>query len=257
MSTPSVSPPQAAQNYLVPSSGGTHAIPISGVFAGQPFIIDWRQFNTDQFAFQPQGVFVDNSQGTGTLTIAVNPPGVPGGVPVLGWNISVPAGAQLSTQFPAPNGQIWSITGLGQATIIAVDFPVLPNGNAVTVLGTANVNIVSPNPLPVQPTVNVAGAPYQTKENPNTVINDTAIVACPNAAATAICVVNAARKAISFTIDPNSAAASGTLFFRVHAGANNLLPAAPGITYPFTNTAAMDLQNTSGASVNVYVFEEQ
>lgn len=148
---------QETTNYLVPSSGGTHAVPVSGIFSATAYLIDWRQFAIDQFAFQPQGVFVDNSQGNDDLTITIEP---------IGWRVVVPKGAQSSANFPAPNGQTASIVGDGQASVIFVDFPVLPAGTVVTVSGTADVNIVSPDPLPTSPTVNASGVPYQNTEVP-------------------------------------------------------------------------------------------
>lgn len=147
-------------NYLVPAGGATHAVPFVGVFSATPTPIDWRQFRVDEFPFQPQGVFVDNTQGAGPLVINIQP---------LNWNFTVPAGAVQSGNFPAPNGQSATITGDGQATVIFVDFPVLPSGNDVTVGNTVNVDIVSPNPVPTSPTVNSGGVPYQNTEVPVTV----------------------------------------------------------------------------------------
>lgn len=159
MSNPNLGAPQPATNYLVPSSGGTHFVPVSGVFGGTAFVVDFRQFTVDQFPFNPQGVFIDNSQGTGDLQVAISPGG---------WVIDCPAGARMSTSYPAPNGQSCSITGNGQATVIFVDFPVLPNAGAVSVIGTVNVNVTGPNPLPVLPPVNVGGVPYQVNVEPLT-----------------------------------------------------------------------------------------
>ena len=148
---------QNAINYLVPSSGGTHAVPVVGVFSGTPYAIDWRQFSIDEFPFQPQGIFIDNSLGAGPLTITIQP---------INWNVTCPAGAVMQSQFPAPDGQTASIVGDGQASVVFVDFPVLPNAGAVQILGTANVNIASPNPLPVLGSVNASGVPYQATEVP-------------------------------------------------------------------------------------------
>jgi len=162
---PAMGASTSTTNYLVPAGGATHAVPFEGVFSGVPFEIDWRQFKVDNFPFQPQGVFVDNSQGAGPLTVsiltALNGPTF--------YNFVVPAGAIQSGNFPAPNGQAASITGDGQATVIFVDFPVLPAGTVVTVSGTVDAQIVAPNPLPTSPTVNASGAPYQNTEVPVTV----------------------------------------------------------------------------------------
>src|SRR5580658_4144487 len=128
---------QSTTNYLVPSSGSTHCVPVSGNWGAQPAILDWRQFSESSFPFQPQGVFIDNTQNANPLTIAIEP---------LGWNINCPAGAQLMTPFPAPatqTAQVTSSGGGGFATIMFVDFPVLPflssgigaGGMTVTIAG--------------------------------------------------------------------------------------------------------------------------
>jgi hypothetical protein len=156
---------QGTVNYLIPSSGRTSAVPVSGVFSGQPYQIDWREFANTDFPFQPQGVFIDNSAGTGALTVQIYASGLNG--PVF-WQVVCPAGAFKSANFPAPNGQQVAITGDGQATVVFVDFPVLPDAGAVTVDNTVSVDVVSPNPLPTLPAVNNGGAPYQVQEIPAT-----------------------------------------------------------------------------------------
>ncbi len=153
---------KTTSNYLVPAGGATHAIPVTGVFGGVAVIIDWSQYSIDNFPFQPQGVFVDNSQGAGALVIDILT-GING---VTFWTVTIPAGAVQAVSFPAPNGQAASITGDGQASVIFVDFPVLPSGTDVTVSNTVSVDIVSPNPLPTVPSVNSAGIPYQNTEVP-------------------------------------------------------------------------------------------
>jgi hypothetical protein len=111
---------QETTNYLVPSSGGTHAIPIAGVLSAAPVVLDWRNFNSDSFPFQPQGAYIDNSAGTGPLTLEIF------AGESLVWTVVVDTGYVMHANFPAPNGQVHSVTGLGQATIVFVDFPVLP-----------------------------------------------------------------------------------------------------------------------------------
>lgn len=115
---------QETTNYLVPSSGGTHCIPFTGALAaGVPATIDWRQFNTDSFAFQPQGAYIDNSGSGNSVTIEIFAGGPTG---ALIWTITVPAGKVMHTPFPAPNGQSHIISGNGPLTIVYADFPVLP-----------------------------------------------------------------------------------------------------------------------------------
>src|SRR5579863_4501214 len=89
-------PVQTTTNYLVPSSGDTHCVPVVGNFTPTPTLLDWKQFSESSFPFQPQGVFIDNTQNANALTITILP---------LGWNINVAAGAQFMTPFPAPAAQ--------------------------------------------------------------------------------------------------------------------------------------------------------
>jgi hypothetical protein len=141
---------QSTTNYLVPSSGGTHCVPVSGVFNANPAVLDWRQFAESSFAFQPQGVFIDNTQNANPLTVTILP---------LGWNINCPAGVQLMTPFPAPaqqTAQVTSSGGGGQASLMFVDFPVLPFEIAASGVGGTSVNIVG-QPISVLP-ANVATA---------------------------------------------------------------------------------------------------
>lgn len=157
----SISNPQidSVSNYLVPAAGQTHAATLEGIFSATPQKIDWRQFSIDNFPFRPQGVFIDNSAGIAPLVISVQP---------INYNISCAAGAVGQFQFPAPDNQTCSIVGNGQATVVFVDFPVLPNAGQVNIAGTVNVNIASPNPLPVLPSQNAGGLAYQVMETPGT-----------------------------------------------------------------------------------------
>ena len=140
------------KNYLVPSSGQTHGVTFSGVFSATPLQVDWRQFAIDNYPFSPQGVFIDNTEGTGPITINFQP---------LNYNVICPTGVAGQFQFPAVDQQTSSITGLGQCTIVFVDFPVLPNS------GLINIG----NPVIANVPVNVSGAPYQTssKSDPSSV----------------------------------------------------------------------------------------
>lgn len=148
-------------NYLVPAGGQTHAIQFTGQFSSVPYYIDWRQFKIDQFPFQPQGVFIDNTAGTTALVITIKP---------LGWRVVCPAGQQLEAQFPAPNGQTASITGdpANTAIVCFVDFPVLPSAATTQIVGTVNTVITgigstvmnaNDNPLAAGNTL-----PYRTQE---------------------------------------------------------------------------------------------
>jgi hypothetical protein len=98
----------------------------------------------------------DNTAGTGPLTINIQP---------INYNVICPAGVSMAAQFPAPNGQTHYVTGLGQASIYWVDFPVLPGAGAVNILNSPTVTVGNV-PLPVLVPINVSGAPYQVAVEP-------------------------------------------------------------------------------------------
>lgn len=126
-----------ATNYLVPAAGQTHAIGINGTFSATPYKIDWRQYSIDNFPFNPQGVFIDNSAGVDDLVVLIKP---------INFTVSCPAGQRGQYQFPAPNGQTCEITGNGDAALFFVDFPVLPNNNEVNISGTIQSEIAAVSP---------------------------------------------------------------------------------------------------------------
>jgi len=148
------------KNYLVPAGGLTHGVIYSGVFSLTPLNIDWRSFSVDNYPFEPQGVFIDNSEGTGPLIINIQP---------IDYNVTCPAGVTAQFQFPAPAGMTMSIIGNGQASLVFVDFPVLPNNGLVEIGGTPNINIASVQAgliMPVQPMLDFNGAPYNVTNHP-------------------------------------------------------------------------------------------
>ncbi len=148
-------------NYLVPAAGQTHAVAFNQIFSATPQVFDWRQFAIDNFPFQPQGAFIDNTAGVGPLIVNIQP---------LNFNVVVPAGVGSQVQFPAPNGQTISVTGDGQAVIVFVDFPVLPNAGLIDIGNTVKIIIDSVTPgvtVPVQPTQSAAGGlPYLVEFSP-------------------------------------------------------------------------------------------
>lgn len=146
-------------NYLVPAEGNTHGAVVTGNFSATPFDVDWQQYSQQNGKFIPQGVFIDNTQGTGDLTLTI---------PQVPYNIICKQGSVKQAQFPAPNNQTCSIVGSGQATLIFVDFPVLPSAGDVIVDGTVNVNLQSSAiTLPVQPSATgTGGVPYSVQQQP-------------------------------------------------------------------------------------------
>lgn len=200
----SISIPQQnnVSNYLVPAAGQTHAATLNGIFSATPQLIDWRQFSVDNFPFQPQGVFIDNSAGTSPIVINIQP---------INYNVSCGTGAIGQFQFPAPDNQTCSITGNGQATLVFVDFPVLPNAGETNITGTVNVDIVSPNPLPTSPSVNSAGVPYQIDLIPTPSVAWQASITGAAVSATITPAVNTNLKKLHLSISENTTlAVAGT-----------------------------------------------
>lgn len=110
----------ATMNYLVPASGTTTGFVVEGIFTDTPSVQDWRMQELDGEPFVPSGAFMDNSQGTGPLRIFIRG---------TAYSVSCPAGARIAVQYPAPLDQITEVTGDGQASIVFVNFPVLPTSD--------------------------------------------------------------------------------------------------------------------------------
>lgn len=111
---------QQVINYMIPAVGTPRTFIQSGVLSATPVAIDFQNVsggNIDGQPFRPSGVFIDNTQGTGSLTIVINE---------IAFRMVCPAGQSLNLQYPAPVNQSVQITGLGQATVCFVDFPVIP-----------------------------------------------------------------------------------------------------------------------------------
>lgn len=107
-------------NYMIPAVGTPRAYIQSGVLSATPVAIDFRNVSgggIDGQPFRPSGVYIDNTQGTGTLTITLNE---------IAYQITCPAGEALNLPYPAPIELSVAITGLGQATVIFTDVPVIP-----------------------------------------------------------------------------------------------------------------------------------
>lgn len=111
---------QQVINYMIPAVGTPRAYLQSGVLSATPVVLDFRNVSGGGFdgqPFRPSGVFIDNTQGTGPLSITIVE---------MSYQIVCPAGQSLNLQFPAPTDITANITGAGQATVVFVDFPVIP-----------------------------------------------------------------------------------------------------------------------------------
>jgi hypothetical protein len=107
-------------NLLVPAAGVVHSVAMKGKFTNVPEVADWNQFKVDNFPFIPQGVFMDNIDGTVDLVLTITP---------IGWRVICGPGQQRATNFPSPQSSGAKITGdmNNEATVVFVDFPVLPD----------------------------------------------------------------------------------------------------------------------------------
>lgn len=108
------------QNYMAPAIGTPRVFLINQDFTGITYTQGFRNVEggmIDGQPFQPSGVFIDNTVGTGPLTVVINE---------MSYRMVCPAGESLSLPFPAPKDLSTTITGTGVATVIFVDFPVIP-----------------------------------------------------------------------------------------------------------------------------------
>lgn len=122
---------QQVINYMVPAVGVPRGYFWNGVLTGAPVTIDFRNVSgggIDGQVFRPSGVFIDNTQGTGPVTVVVNE---------IGYQMICLEGELLNLQFPAPVECTVSFVGDGQATLAFVDFPVLPYRNIASSAGAA------------------------------------------------------------------------------------------------------------------------
>lgn len=109
---------QTTTNYMVPSSGSTHAVSDNPVLTAAGIPYDFRGFELDNYPFRPQGVFIDNSANTGEAVLTVKG---------MQFSVPVPAGASMAFNFPSPKGGAEIlVTGNGQVNLTFVDFPVMP-----------------------------------------------------------------------------------------------------------------------------------
>lgn len=146
----------------------------------------------------------------------------------------IPAGFKFTADSPDDGFDLLYVTSSSaQSVTLAVGTDDVTYSNSVTVSGNVS-----------------------TEELAAAALTDQAPVACPSGAQTAVAPVNGSRRRLLLTIDPTSLAAPGTLFFRCSSGSNDLVPAQPGMSYPFNGTYGVDLRNVSGATVNVYRSEE-
>ncbi len=102
-------------NFLVPADGTTHEVTFAGsLSSGTPVVIDWSSFVQAYFPFRPQAAKINNTGGTGTLTITNV---------ATGETSSCPEGASRWVSFCSTAGLTQQISGSGTVAIQFVDWP--------------------------------------------------------------------------------------------------------------------------------------
>lgn len=107
-------------NYLIPQVGGPRCFVRNANFSATPDHIDFRTVEgaaIDAQPFRPSGAFMDNTDGADELVLRLVE---------INFTVRCPAGQSLNAQFPAPIDVTFAITGNGNATVVFVDFPVMP-----------------------------------------------------------------------------------------------------------------------------------
>lgn len=148
---------QNTHNYLVPAAGTTRAYRETQTFRpDSPVTVDFRDMALDGLSFVPSGVLVDNTRGAGDLAIVINE---------FSWRIVVPAGKFVHMPYPAPYNQTATITGDGLATVVFVDYPVIPwtdtSSGGSSVAGVLEIipgdNVTVDNTDPQKPIISATG----------------------------------------------------------------------------------------------------
>ncbi len=110
-------------NYLVPSNGTTHVYLTSLSASASPATGNFASLQFDGVPFRPQGVWIDNTNGTGEAIVTIQP---------IGFSIKVPAGANMAANFPSTENLKYSVTGSGNVNLFWADFPLLPTSTVST-----------------------------------------------------------------------------------------------------------------------------
>ena len=207
----------ATYDYLVPADGTTHCVKVKGGLTGTPYEIDWAAFALSDFQFYPQGCFIDNTQGTAPLTLAI---------PSLDYQAIVPTGAYQNVTFPSPSRCVMQLSGANaNAVINFVDFPVIPTMPILATGLPAGASVEITNlPLPtadeaLDPIVTAAGVPaanaltvqgspgalvLSTPLNASAVTGISAAVSLAAASSALACVLGTAAATVAIQVTPDN-----------------------------------------------------
>lgn len=115
--------PTPVMNYMVPASSSPNAVIVRETFGIVPHIVNFNDTQLSGVPFRPSGVYVDNVSGDNSILMVINE---------ISLTIVIPAGAFLAIPYPAPLNHTVSIYGQDDiATLVFVDFPVMPYSSAV------------------------------------------------------------------------------------------------------------------------------
>lgn len=116
---------QNAQNFLVPAMGTTRMYTFKQTMAaGEVYEIDFRDIGLDGRPFVPYSAIIDNSLGTGVLTISILD---------VGYRVFCPAGGTTQQMYPAPFNQKVALTGEGDVVVVFTDYPVMPINSQINI----------------------------------------------------------------------------------------------------------------------------
>lgn len=211
----------ALSNLLAPASGVTHCAKFTITLAGNPVVINLPGLSQQLGDFRPQAMIVDNSQNEFPVTINETS---------YGWTQIVPAGTNITFQYPGVTNQIFNIgaTGNGVVQIGLLDYPAFPQSvqNAATAAG----GVVQIGDQPIAVTI-AAGAPPAPVTY---VVGDATVIA----AGPSSTVVFAAGEIITGAVITNPTNATENLYVNPVAAATTTESAgnfalAPGQSFSF------------------------
>jgi hypothetical protein len=101
-------------NLLVPANASTHCVRTSFVAGGVPENINFNSFTLDNFPFNPQSAYFDNTAGSEDMIVTIVG---------LGFVLTIPTGTLVVSNFPSPANISVNITGAGPVNIFWCDYP--------------------------------------------------------------------------------------------------------------------------------------
>jgi hypothetical protein len=195
-------------NLLVPSNAQTHCVRTAFTASAVPEVLNFQSFSLNNFQFNPQGGYFDNTAGTAPLVVTVSG---------LGFSFSIPAGRLLPVNFPSPADLTVSITGAGNVNIFWVDYPLIlgaSDGAAqlVQIEGTTPVSVVGGQ-------VGITGNSPVDKSTVGTVANASTLLLAANDIRESLMIAAPQTAGVWLNMAGGTAAANGSGCILLPAGA--------------------------------------